>query len=498
MPKKAVREGSIINALKSIHNLSNKDPVMKEDVTLALIVGTRGIFNPKLAVEGRKSICARMKELGCKVIVPPQDATPNGAVETVEDARVYTKFLQENREKINGIVITLPNFGDELGTITALKMADLKVPVLVHAFDDEINKVDVSQRRDSFCGKLSVCNNLHQYGIPFTDTTFHTEPVESKEFAADIDRFVRICRIVGGLRTARIAAIGARPTPFQTMRYSEKLLQAAGITVVTLDLSEILFPAMRLDDHAAAVTRKLKEIRAYGSIPKSIADEKVLKQAKFSVAAEEWIEKNDIHAAAFQCWTSIQQNYGCAACLTMSMLGEKGIPCACEVDVGGVLAMYILRLATGNASALLDWNNNYGADREKCVCTHCSNYPKSFIDGPVEISNLGVLGTTLGPENCFGGVKGKVKAGPMTFLRADTDDLHGKMRAYLGEGEFTDDRCDMDGGIAVCKVKNLQGLMKHICKKGFEHHVAMVRTHCAGVVREAIETYLGWELYAHE
>jgi L-fucose isomerase-like protein len=322
--------------------------------------------------------------------------------------------------------------------------------------------------------------------------------LESDIFNQDIHFFAKVCRVVNGLKNARIGAIGARPGAFQTMRISEKLLQWSGITVITVDLSEILGNASRIDSASAQLKEKVKEIHEYGSIPSTIKNENILKQAKLSIAMEEWIAANSIDAAGVQCWTSVQQNYGCGACLSMSMCGEKLIPCACEVDIGGVLAMYGLVLATGQPAALLDWNNNYGDDRDMCVNTHCSSYPKSFINNKIEISNLDVLGASLGADKCFGAVKGKVKAGDMTFFRVDTDDIAGKVRAYLGEGIFTDDPFDMGGGIAVCRVNNLQRLLKFMCKYGFEHHVGMVRTRCAAILREAVETYLGWDLYVHE
>ena len=120
--------------------------------------------------------------------------------------------------------------------------------MLVQACDDDLDKLDVANRRDAFCGKLSVCNNLYQYGIPFTNTSLHTYPIDSQHFAKDLGFFARVCRVVKGLRSARIGAIGARPAAFQTVRFSEKILQAAGITVIPVDLSEIIFGAQALTD----------------------------------------------------------------------------------------------------------------------------------------------------------------------------------------------------------------------------------------------------------
>ena len=182
----------------------------------------------------------------------------------------------------------------------------------------------------------------------------------------------------------------------------------------------------------------------------------------------------------------------------MSMLSDKLLPCACETDVAGAVSMYALSLAAKEASTLLDWNNNFAEDRNCCVCTHCGNAPKSFMKDDLKLGPLGVLGRTLGKINTFGAVYGKAAPGDFTFFRISTDDTLGEIKAYLGKGEITADPYGMDGCIAVTKVDNLQPLMKFICKNGFEHHVAMVRTDVVDILKEAIETYLGWNLYVHE
>jgi len=472
--------------------------IMKKKLAFGLIVGTRGFFNPKLAQEGRRQLLAKLESLGYLCVILPEGATAHGAIETLGDARKCAELFKANRDVIDGVIVVLPNFGDELGVIQTLDSARLNVPVLVQASSDQLDAVDVRGRRDAFCGKLSVCNNLYQYGIPFTDTSEHTCDIDSDLFQGDIEHFARVCRVVRGLRNARVGAVGARPAAFQTVRFSEKLLQDSGITVVTVDLSEIITRAQELDSKARQVQQKLAQIKEYGDIPSRINEESVLKQARLSVAIDDWMAENDLDASAIQCWTSIQNNYGCAACLSMSLMGERYMPSACEVDVAGAISMYALLLASGKIPGFLDWNNNYGKEKDKCVCTHCSSLPKSFMANDIEISDLDVLGETLGREKCFGAVKGHVAAGPMTYFRISTDDTRGKIKGYLGEGEFTDDPFDMDGGIAVCKVPRLRGLLAYLCQNGFEHHVAMTRTHCADVLHEAISKYMRWDLYHHE
>lgn len=471
----------------------------KERMCFGIIIGTRAYFNSELAKDVRKQLLKTLADEGYDYVILPEDATPTGSssIETREDGLKCAELFRQNRDRIDGIIVSLPNFGFEIGIINAISVADLNVPVLVQACDDENDKVDLDSRRDAFCGKISVCNNLYQYGIPFTDTTLHTYSIYSELLAKDINKFAGICRVVNGLRHARIGAIGARPAGFQTVRASEKLLQKSGITVVPVDLSEILGAARKIEDTDAELLKKLEEIKCYAAVPKEYSDKLVL-QAKFGVAVERWIEANQIDAVAVQCWDSLEQNYGCAACVTMSMLGEKLLPAACEVDIAGAVSMYALTLAAQGQSALLDWNNNFAEDRNKCVCTHCGNFPKSFVRNDLKLGTLGVLGRTLGKVNTFGAVYGKVTKGDFTFFRISTDDTKGAIKAYLGTGEITDDPYGMDGCIAVTKVDNLQILMKHICKNGFEHHVAMVRNDVKDILNEAIEGYLGWNLYVHE
>ncbi len=471
----------------------------KERMCFGIIIGTRAYFNSELAKDVRKQLLKTLADEGYDYVILPEDATPTGSssIETREDGLKCAELFRQNRDRIDGIIVSLPNFGFEIGIINAISVADLNVPVLVQACDDENDKVDLDSRRDAFCGKISVCNNLYQYGIPFTDTTLHTYSIYSELLAKDINKFAGICRVVNGLRHARIGAIGARPAGFQTVRASEKLLQKSGITVVPVDLSEILGAARKIEDTDAELLKKLEEIKCYAAVPKEYSDKLVL-QAKFGVAVERWIEANQIDAVAVQCWDSLEQNYGCAACVTMSMLGEKLLPAACEVDIAGAVSMYALTLAAQGQSALLDWNNNFAEDRNKCVCTHCGNFPKSFVRNDLKLGTLGVLERTLAKVNTFGAVYGKVTKGDFTFFRISTDDTKGAIKAYLGTGEITDDPYGMDGCIAVTKVNNLQTLMKYICKNGFEHHVAMVRNDVKEILNEAIEDYLGWNLYVHE
>ncbi len=471
--------------------------IINKRIALGVVIGSRAFFNGVPCKAARDDILAHLESLGLDAVTLPFDATVNGAVQCVADADLYAAHFRAHADEIDGLVIALPNFGDEIAVAELVRRSRLDVPILLQASNDDIDKVSVAERRDAFCGKLSVANNFWQMSVPFTETTSHTCDTASVEFKADLARFAAVCRTVRGLKEARIGAIGARTEAFRTMRYSEKLLQAAGPTIVTVDLSEMIAAAAAIKDDDPDLADKLEKVESYGTIPAHITRDQIRKQARWTLAVNRWIAENDCDASAIQCWRSLQDNFGCATCLTMSMMSEDLAPSACEVDVLGAISMYALSLATHEPAAILDWNNNYGDAEDVCVCTHCGNYPKSFLGTTPEVGELDVLGATIGKSKCFGAVKGKVQPGPMTYFRLSTDDRNGTLKCYLGEGELTDDPFGMDGGIAVTRIPQLRRLMAFLTQNGFEHHVAMVRGHCADIVHEATYRYLKWPLYHH-
>src|SRR6201997_4560477 len=238
---------------------------MKKQLTFGVIVGSRGFFPHHLAKEGREEMIKVLGANGYKSIVLSPEQTQHGAVQTADDARHCADLFKKHREEIDGIIITLPNFGEERTIVDAIRLSGLKVPVLVQATPDRSDNMTIAVRRDSFCGKMSACNNMMQYGIPYSLTTLHTESLQSAEFKADLEWFSAVCRIVKGLKNLKIGAIGARPAAFNTVRYSERLLEMSGISVDTLDLSEVFGRIHRMNDHDDVAQQKLKAIKSYVS-----------------------------------------------------------------------------------------------------------------------------------------------------------------------------------------------------------------------------------------
>jgi L-fucose isomerase-like protein len=464
-------------------------------VTFGVIVGNRGFFPDVLAKEGRKDILSVLKENGYGAVALAMTDTKYGAVETLEDAQKCAELFASKAGQIDGIIITLPNFGDERGVAETIKRSGLDVPILIQAEQDVAGQMKIDRRRDSFCGKISVCNNLRQAGIAFSLTKSHTVKVGSEEFKADLDRFAAVCRIVRGLKNVRFGAIGSRPAAFNTVRYSEKILEYAGIGIEPVDLFEILGKVGRLADNDRAVKAKLAALKAYTNTD-AIPAEGLLKMAKFGTVVDRWIKEKQLAGTAIQCWTALEEFFGIVPCTLMSMMSQALLPSACEVDVTGLLAMYILQLASGTPSALLDWNNNFEEDPDKCVLFHCSNLPKSFFTSD-KMDYQAIIAGSVGAENTYGTIVGRIKTAPATFCRTMTDDVDGVIRAYVGEGQFTDDALETFGGYGVMQIENLQTLLSYICRMGFEHHVAVNLSQTAAPIAEALSNYLAWDVYRH-
>ena len=463
-------------------------------MTFGIVVGNRGFFPGHLAKTGREEIISVLEAAGATPIVLSPEESRHGAVETYAESQRCAELFKKHAEEIDGIIVTLPNFGEERGIVDAIRLSGLKVPVLVQATPDRSDNMTIAVRRDSFCGKMSACNNMMQYGINYSLTTLHTETVNSPEFKADLEWFSQVCRIVKGLKNLKIGAIGARPAAFNTVRYSERILETSGISIEPIDLSEIFGRINRMKDNDDAAQAKLAAIKKYVSTS-GIPEAALMKMAKLGAVVEGWMKQTNCTISAVQCWTSMEEFFGVVPCTVMSMMSNELIPSACEVDVPGTLSMYMLALASQTPSALLDWNNNYGSDPNKCVCFHCSNLPKHFFK-EVRMDFQQIIAGTVGKENTYGTCEGVIKPGAMSFARYSTDDRRGVIRGYTGAGRFTDDPLETFGGAGVAEIPQLQKLLKYICREGFEHHVAANFSDVSKSIHEAAR-YLGWESHYH-
>jgi L-fucose isomerase-like protein len=414
-------------------------------------------------------------------------------VETPEEGRRYAEFLAQHRGKYHGVILCLPNFGDETGTVAALREAG--VPILVQAYPDQIDRMGPAQRRDSFCGKLSIMDVFHQFGVPFTSLAPHTVHPDHERFRENLSYFDRLCRVVRAGRRMTVGALGARTTPFKTVRIDELALERHGITVETMDLSEVMTRMRALTPDAtgyAEKRRKLDQVSTWEGVPEPARDN----LTRLFVVLEAIAEEQSLAGMSIRCWTELQKEVGISPCVVNGILAEQGMPVACEVDTGSAVMMRLLGAAASSPTAIMDWNNNYGDDDERCILFHCGNAPASLMAGPGRVTDHSILQSAVGVGRGFGCNQGRLKPGAFTFGGLMSEE--GRLKAYLGQGTITADPIpgNFFGVAGVARIPGLQDVLLHLGREGHRHHVALTPGEVMAPMREALEKYLGYQVTA--
>jgi L-fucose isomerase-like protein len=462
-----------------------------DKTTFAIFFGNRGVFPASLIAGAREEMERELNALGHEVIMLDPAATRHGAVETSQEGEVFANFLRANRGKFGGVIVCLPNFGDENGAVAALQ--DAGVPIWVQAYPDEYEHMGVASRRDAFCGKISVMDVFRQYGVKFTALKPHTVRPGSPRFKANIDEFDRICRVARGIKGLVVGAVGARTTPFKTVRIDEVALQRHGITVETFDLSDI-FQRMKAvkpaDKNYADKASVLRDFTCWDGVPAQAFDNLV----RLGVALDNLSQEARLDALAIRCWNEIEIQMGITPCVAMGVLNETGLAAACEVDLGNAVAMRALHLASYNPAALMDWNNNYNDEDDKCIIFHCGPAPASMMADGARISENLILKNAMPDVQSYGCNVGRLKPMDFTFSSLMTD--AGKVRLYLGEGRITADTIPADffgvGGVA--EIDGLQDVLLHVGRSGHRHHVSITEGRVQSPLVEALGNYLGFEV----
>jgi len=465
--------------------------MMSGSTTFALFFGNRGFFPESLIASARGEVAGRLHDLGFDTLMMDESATRYGAVETPEEGRVYADFLAKNRGRYQGVILCLPNFGDETGAVEALR--DCGAPIFIMAYPDELDKMDFSSRRDAFCGKFSIMDVFLQYGIPFTVFPPHTLHPASDLFAGQISDFAVICRVVSGMKRCTVGAIGARTSAFKTVRYDELTLQKYGITTEVFDLSEVIRRVELTDGCSPACQAKAERLKNYTDFS-AVPAENFANMVKLGVVIDELIVENHLDALALRCWIELEKTLKIAPCVLLSELNDRGFAAACELDIGNAVAMYALQLATGKSPACLDWNNNYGDDPDKCILFHCGPVAQSLMTAKGKVIDHPMFAKALGAGCGYGCNVGRIAPTLLSFASSTTQD--GKLRFYLGEGEFTSDPIPAEffGCAGVARIDNLQQKLYRLGYAGYRHHVSVAPGRVAVALREAFTRYLNYEL----
>ncbi len=464
---------------------------MMQKSTFALFFGNRGFFPASLIAEARDTLPRVLREWGHDVLIMDESATRYGAVETTREGQLYANFLHEHRGEFDGVILCLPNFGDETGAVAALK--DANVPILLQAYPDDLDKMAPAQRRDAFCGKLSIADVFRQHDVKFTALKPHVVRPTDAAFKVQVDYFDRVCRVVKGMREMVVGAIGARTTPFKTVRIDEIALQHHGITVETLDMATVISRVTGLDPGLPALEDKRDFLRGYAAWD-GVPDAAFETLARLAVVLDAIIDEFQLDALGIRCWLELQEQLGISPCVAVGALNNQGIGAACEVDIGSAVTMHALHLASGEPAACLDWNNNYAEEDDKCILFHCGPVPQALMTDRGRITDHDILANAVGTGRGFGCHVGRIAAFPFTFGNLLTES--GALKWYLGDGRFTDDAIPpaFFGVAGVAHVERLQDVLLHVMRTGHRHHVNLTPGEHIAPLKEALGYYLGHEV----
>ena len=456
----------------------------------ALYFGNRGFFPETLIAGAREEMAKALTDAGYEFIMPPADMTRYGAVETRQEGWVYAEWLKQYEGQYDGVIMSLPNFSDENGAVAALE--NCGKPIFIQAYPDEIGKMDFEHRRDSYCGKFSIEDVFHQYGIQYTVLAPHVVHPLTPEFRQNLDDFAAICRVVNGMRKFSIGAIGARTTKFKTVRYDEITLQKYGITVETFDLTELYRRVEAYADDDAKVVAKIERLKNYTDF--SLVPDKNMKTlAKVSVVIDDYIEEYKLDCVTIRCWDEMHDDLRIAPCVLLSELNDRGIVASCEIDLCSAINMYSMQLASGKPTACLDWNNNYGDDPNKVILFHCGSTAQSLMKEKGLVTDHKMFAKN-DPGCGWGANEGRIAAFPMTYSNCKTE--NGKLTFYVDEGVFTDEDIEKEffgcGGVAV--IDDLQRKLLKLGREGYRHHTVVGVGHMANILNEAFKYYLGYDV----
>lgn len=462
---------------------------MDRKMTFALAFCNRGFMPGELIYGAREDMIKAVTDAGYDYIAMNAELTRYGGIETRDEGRLYARWLKEHEGQYDGVIFSMPIFADENGAITALQ--DAGVPILMQAYPDEIGKMDFAHRRDAFCGKFSVTDVFTQYQVPFTVMKPHVVHPLSEAFARNLKDFAAICRVVNGMKRFTIGCIGARTTAFKTTRFDEIGLQKNGITVESLDLSELVFKVNQKADEDEMVQSKMDILMKYADFS-GVPLEKKLMLSKISVVIDEYIEEYHMDAVAIRCWNEMEQILRVCPCVLLSELNDRGIVTSCEIDLTSAISMRAMALASEQPTAVLDWNNNYGEEEDKVILFHCGSCAQSLMTDKGTVTAHKMFEKTDAGSG-WGTNEGRIR--PMKTTISNCLTVDGKIRIYASEAEFTDDPIEEAyfGCAGVCELPDMENKLLKLARGGFKHHTCVGVGHMKEILKEAFTTYLHYE-----
>jgi len=428
-----------------------------KNIKIGFVPSHRAMFRDDISSNMRNRTMKVLSSIkGLEVFTPDEKLTRNGLVRDDEDAEKTIELFKQ--AKVDGLIVGAMNFGDEISAVSVAS-AFPKCPKLLFAVKEEPT-VTGRDRRDSFCGTLSIASGLYRRNLPFLFAGVYLP--EETAFKDSATNLMRVCKVVNGFRGAKIGLVGPRPERFETCAFNEvALLKEFEQRVVPVSSADIFFAANEIPENDSELQETIREISSQSET--SGLDQGVLeKMARLECALRRFAKERKLAGMGIRCWPTTIRSYGVLPCHTMGRLTDQGVMSSCEADVYGALSMVLQYLVTLQSIVphFIDWTAQHPTLKDVFLAWHCGNAPPTLAcEGcEVQVTRIG--------QGSF-----KLKTGVVTICRLVEYD--GMFRLLVTKGEaITDEPIPQTG--SWVKVPDLEKLYRTLVEGGFVHHASMI------------------------
>ncbi len=467
------------------------------ELKLGLVSASRNCFPRSLSEERTGRLMAALEKLGITPVVP---AGRSAIIESKDDAADAARQLLD--AGCDAAVLYLGNFSPEIEDAFFVK--NFEKPILMIAAAEESAGGLLDRRGDALCGLLSATMGVEKRGLSRRVVIPENPIVDAARGAEEVAHFIKVARVIKGVRNATIGLFGPRPRDFETCNYNVSSLLSIGVEVEEHALFEVHAEIERVrresPAEAADIAREMCGVKGVAEGSKGTLPEKM---SVYERALRNLRDRMKLSGLSTQCWTHQEDVCKHVPCFVNSRLGELGFPVACENDAYSLTAELFCQYASNEAVTMLDINHSIPSDlspelkglkiEDTVGLFHCGNTARKLMKTS-EVSFQRIMASTAPSDaDYWGTLEGQIKASPITMFQ-----IHGSgdgLRAYICEGSFLDLDPRTFGSTGTAYIPGFMRFYRHCLLGRFHHHAAIAFSHCGAVLFDALKALGVDEIY---
>lgn len=398
------------------------------------------------------------------------DSKGLGCSDLIFDDKSAAELVERFKaEEVDAVVIINCNFGNEEAAADIAKA--LGKPVLLWApLDDEYYK-DGMRPTDSQCGLFGVSRQFQRYHIPFSHLPCCR--VESDEFKAGFDSFVRVACMVKNFKGMRIGQVGTRPAPFFSVIWNEgELMEKFGLRIMPFNMAVIQNNFNEVKESCRDEIAYFEDYINNNYTLDDLTPQYVNRMATLTVMYKQLFEENNLDVISAECWTATPQMFdGLAPCAVYGILNDLGYIIACESDMHAAMTFVLLSSAAlGKKKPFLgEFTVRHPENKNAELLWHCGPFPLS-VKAPDSVARL------VNQREWF-----RAKDGEYTAARLDTENgnyMLLPLKCHTVEGPQT------HGTYIWGEFDNLQAVEDRLLDGPYIHHFCEIEGDYTKELRE--------------